>query len=175
MPVILNYQNHQPRIDPNAYIAPNASIIGDVEIGEHSSIWFGAVLRGDVMPIRIGPRTSIQDNCVVHATNGWAPTVVGSDCTVGHAAVLHGCTLEDRVLVGMGAIVLDGAYIAADTLIAAGSVVIPECKFPPGMLLMGRPAKAQRALREDELAQLRLSSKRYVDYATEYMTSSTRL
>ena len=105
------YRGVRPRIASSAFVAPSADVVGDVEIGDRASIWFGAVLRGDVMPIRVGPGTSIQDNSVVHATGGWKETVVGADCTVGHSVILHGCTVADRVLVGMGSIVLDEAEI----------------------------------------------------------------
>lgn len=174
MATLLPYRNQSPHIHSSVYLAETATVIGDVEIGSQSSIWFGAVIRGDVMPIRIGARTSVQDNCVVHATTGWAATMIGTDCTVGHSAILHGCTLEDRVLVGMGAIVLDAAHISSDTLIGAGTLVTAEAKFPPGVLLMGRPAKVHRPLRDDELALIALSAKRYIEYSSNYLADLKR-
>lgn len=148
------YRGILPRVAPSAFVAPTASVIGDVEVGEQSSLWFGAVLRGDVMPIRIGARTSIQDNSVVHATGGWTSTVVGDDCTVGHSVVLHGCTVGSRVLVGMGSIVLDAARIGDDVVLGAGSLVTARSVIPSGMLAFGRPAKAVRPLTEAERQSL---------------------
>lgn len=162
------YRGIRPRVDASAFIAPSADVIGDVSIGPASSIWFGAVIRGDVMPIRIGARTSIQDNSVMHATGGWADTMVGDDCTVGHAVILHGCTVRDRVLVGMGSIVLDEAEIGSDTIVGAGSLVTARTKIPPGVLALGRPAKVIRELREDELRQIRESAEHYVRLGREH-------
>lgn len=165
------YRGIHPKVDASAYVAPTADVIGDVSIGAASSVWFGAVIRGDVMPIRIGARTSIQDNSVMHATGGWADTVVGDDCTVGHAVILHGCTVGDRVLVGMGSIVLDAAEIGSDTILGAGSLVTARAKIPPGVLALGRPAKVIRALREDELRQIRESAEHYVRLGREHFES----
>lgn len=162
------YRGILPRIAADAYVAPNVSVIGDVEVGSLSSLWFGAVLRGDVMPIRIGRRTSIQDNSVVHSTGGWSACTVGDDCTVGHGVILHGCTIGDRVLVGMGSIVLDAAVIEPDVLLGAGSLVTAETRIPSGVLAIGRPAKPIRALRPDELARIREAAHLYVTYGTEY-------
>jgi carbonic anhydrase/acetyltransferase-like protein (isoleucine patch superfamily) len=170
--VLLPYRGIVPRVAADVFLAPNASVIGDVEIGEGSGIWFGAVLRGDVMAIRIGARTSIQDNCVLHATGGWAATHVGRDCTIGHAVVLHGCAVGDRVLVGMGSIVLDAAEIGSDTILGAGSVVTPRTKLPSGVLAVGRPAKVVRELREEDLARIREAAELYVGYAREYRTGA---
>jgi carbonic anhydrase/acetyltransferase-like protein (isoleucine patch superfamily) len=168
MALVVPYQGISPRIHPSAFVAPNATVIGDLEIGEDSSIWFGAVLRGDVMPLRVGKRTSIQDNSVVHATGGWAPTVIGDDCTVGHAVLLHGCTVHDRVLVGMGSIVLDGAEIGSDTILGAGSLVTTGTKIPAGVLALGRPAKVLRELRDEDLARIREAAELYVGYGRAY-------
>lgn len=168
MSLILPYEDEVPAIDESAFIAPNATVIGAVSIGAQTSVWFGAVIRGDVMPIRIGARTSIQDNCVVHATGGWADTIVGDDCTVGHAVILHGCTIGSRVLVGMGSIVLDAAEIGDDVILGAGSLVTTETKIPAGVLALGRPAKVIRALRPDELERIRESAALYVGYGRDY-------
>ncbi len=163
------YRGMRPSIDASSFVAPTAAVIGDVVIGARSSIWFGAVLRGDAMAIRIGARTSIQDNAVVHATTGWAATTVGDDCTVGHGVILHGCTVGDRVLVGMGSIVLDGAEIGADTILGAGSLVTARTTIPPGVLALGRPAKVIRALNDDELASIRAAAETYVGLVRDYL------
>ena len=148
------YRGITPRVDPSAFVAPTAAIIGDVIVGESSSVWFGAVIRGDVSPIRVGARTSIQDNTVIHSTGGWSETQVGDGCTVGHSVVLHGCTVRDRVLVGMGSIVLDHAEIGSDTILGAGSLVTVRAKIPSGVLALGRPAKVSRELTAEERQSL---------------------
>jgi len=148
------YRGITPRVDPSAFVAPTAAIIGDVIVGESSSVWFGAVIRGDVSPIRVGARTSIQDNTVIHSTGGWSETQIGDGCTVGHSVVLHGCTVRDRVLVGMGSIVLDHAEIGSDTILGAGSLVTVRAKIPSGVLALGRPAKVIRELTAEERQSL---------------------
>ena len=140
-----------PVLHPNAYIAPNATGVGDVHIGAGSSVFFGAVLRGDREPITIGEDTNIQDNCVLHADPGF-PTKVGRDCTVGHAAILHGCTIGDNTLVGMGAIVLNGAVVGRDCIIAAGALVTQGAVIPDGSMVMGAPGKVRRPLTPEEIA-----------------------
>lgn len=162
------YRGIMPRVDPSAFVAKTASIIGDVIVGAGASIWFGAVIRGDVMPIRIGARSSIQDNAVVHATGGWCETQVGEDCTVGHSVVLHGCTIRDRVLVGMGSIVLDGAEIGSDTILGAGSLVTARTVIPSGVLALGRPAKVVRELTDEERQQLLDASAVYQELVRDY-------
>lgn len=168
---IYPYRGIRPRIDPSAFVAPTASVVGDITIGEEASIWYGAVLRGDVMPIHIGARTSIQDNAVVHATGGWCETRVGAECTIGHSVILHGCVIGDRVLVGMGTIVLDEAEIGAGTMIGAGSLVTARSKIPPGVLAHGRPAKAVRDLRPDELERILEAAALYRRYGREHRES----
>jgi carbonic anhydrase/acetyltransferase-like protein (isoleucine patch superfamily) len=153
------------------FVAPTASIIGDVEIGAESSVWYGAVLRGDVMPIRVGARTSIQDNSVVHATGGWHDTVIGDEVTVGHSVILHGCRIGSRVLVGMGSIVLDEAEIGDGSLLGAGSLVTARTKLPAGMLAHGRPAKPARPLKPEELENVLEASRLYVRYGREHAES----
>lgn len=162
------YRGRLPEIDPDAWVAPSADVIGDVRVGAGATVWFGSVLRGDVMPIHIGARTSIQDNSVVHSTGGWHPTLVGEDCTVGHSVILHGCTVGDRVLVGMGSIVLDEASIGADTILGAGSLVTARTEIPAGVLALGRPAKVIRPLRDDEKARIREAAEHYVALKDDY-------
>lgn len=160
----------RPSIARGVFVAPNATVIGDVTIGEASSVWFGAVVRGDVYPIRIGARTNLQDNVVVHVTGGKASTSIGDDVTVGHLALVHGCTVGSRCLVGMGSIVLDGAIIEDEVFVGAGSLVPPRMRIPARSLVMGRPAKVIRSLGEADLAQIRESSALYVGYAADYLT-----
>lgn len=162
------YREIEPKVDPSAYIAPSADVIGDVTIGARTSIWFGAVLRGDVSPIRIGERTSIQDNSVVHATGGWTRTEVGDDCTVGHSVILHGCTVGDRVLVGMGSVLLDAVEVGSDTIIGAGSLVTQRTKLPAGVLVFGRPAKVIREITEQERQQIREAAGHYQQLLHDY-------
>lgn len=164
----LPYLGHRPQIDPDAFIAPTSSVIGQVSVGPGSSIWYGAVLRGDVMPIRIGARTSIQDNSVLHATGGWAECVVGDECTIGHAVILHGCKVGHRVLVGMGSIVLDEVEIGDGSMIGAGSLVTARTKIPAGVLAHGRPCKPIRALTAEEHERILEASSLYVRYAREH-------
>ncbi len=158
-----------PRVRPSAFVDESAQVIGDVEIGDESSVWMNVVIRGDVNTVRIGDRTNIQDGSVIHVMRGTHPTTIGNDVTVGHAAVLHGCTIHDRVLIGMGALLLNGAVIGEDSIVAAGSLV-PEGKvFPPRSLLMGRPAVLKRAVTDAEIAGIRDYAQRYIGYRKDYM------
>lgn len=157
-----------PRLGPHVYVAPNASVIGDVAIGAESSVWFNVTIRGDVFPIRIGARTNIQDGSVVHVTGGSAATTVGDDVTVGHMVLLHGCTVGDRVLVGMGSVVLDGAVIESDAMLAAGSLLPPGARVPSGGLAMGRPAKVVRIMTETDRERVREAAFLYVQYARDF-------
>lgn len=168
MPV-LTFKGIAPRLASGVFVAPNATVLGDVEIGEGSSIWYGAVLRGDVFPIRIGARTNIQDNAVVHVTGGKASTTVGDDVTVGHLALVHGCTIGSRCLVGMGSIVLDGAIVEDECFVAAGALVPPGMRVPPRSMVMGRPGKIVRSLRDADLEQIREAAALYVGYAREHL------
>ena len=172
---ILPYRGILPRVAPDAFVAPGAILVGDVELGAESSIWFGAVLRGDVMPIRIGARTSIQDNSIVHSTGGWWPVDVGDDCVVGHGVILHGCTVASRVLVGMGAILLDEVEVGSDTIIGAGSLLPPKMKIPSGVLALGRPAKIVRDLNEKDFASIRDGARIYVGEVHEYREEYDKL
>jgi len=165
---IIQYKNRIPKLHSSVFVAEGAKIIGDVEIGEYSGIWFNTVIRGDVNFIRIGSRTNVQDNSVLHVTTKTAPLSIGSDITIGHSALLHGCTIEDCCLVGMGAIVLDGAYIHQNSMIAAGAIVLEDFHVPAGMLVAGIPAKIKRPLTEEEKQFIRQSAENYVSYAQEY-------
>lgn len=167
------YRGIRPTIDPTGFVAPTASVIGDVHAGPGSSIWYGTVIRGDVMPIRIGARTSIQDNSVLHATGGWSDTVIGDRCTVGHSVILHGCRVGSDVLVGMGSIVLDAAEIGDWVVLGAGSLVTARTKIPAGVLAMGRPAKPVRDLTEEERARIVEAAELYVRYGREHRESTS--
>src|SRR5262249_35917924 len=157
------YKDKSPVVAPDAWIAETACVIGDVTIGARSTIWFGAVLRGDVYYIRIGEDTSIQDNSVVHVTRGRNATQIGNRVTVGHSVTLHGCTGRDRVIIGMGSTVLDQAEIGERAIIGAGSLVPPGMKVPAGMLALGVPARVKRALTAEELAWIESSADSYVE------------
>jgi len=168
MAIIRAFRGRAPRVDPTAYVADGCTVVGDVELGPGASIWFGTVVRGDVNHVRIGARSNVQDNSVVHVTGGTHPTVVGEDVTVGHRAVLHGCTVHDRCLIGIGAIVLDGAEIGPDAMVGAGALVPPGMKVPPRTLVLGTPARVVRPLTDAELDHLRASAAHYVEYADAY-------
>jgi carbonic anhydrase/acetyltransferase-like protein (isoleucine patch superfamily) len=170
--IVRAYEGKSPRIGARVFIAENAAIIGDVEIGDDCSIWYGTVLRGDVNPIRIGARTNIQDNAVVHVTNGTHPTVIGDDVTVGHAAIVHGCTVERGALIGMGSRVLDGAVVGEQALVGAGALVSEGTHIPPRTLAIGMPARVKRELTPEEIARLEQSAKNYVEYKDKYLVLS---
>ncbi|HTY10634.1 MAG TPA: gamma carbonic anhydrase family protein [Bacteroidota bacterium] len=165
---IVPYRGIQPKIHPSVFMAEGAHVIGDVEIGKDSSVWFNAVVRGDVNFIRIGERTNIQDASVLHVTHERYPLIIGSNVTVGHSAVVHAATVHDCCLIGMGAIVLDNARIGPYSLIAAGAVVVGDSLIPEGMLAAGVPAKVVRPLTEEERRSLVRSAQNYVDYVATY-------
>ena len=161
------YLDATPRIHPSAFVAPGADVIGDVTLGEESSVWFQTVLRGDINRIVIGPRSNVQDGAIVHLADDYGASV-GELVTVGHKAILHACTIADEVLVGMGSIVLDGAEIGARTIIGAGAVVTGGKKIPPGSLVLGSPAKVVRTLALDEQAEIKVWAEKYVALSRAY-------
>jgi carbonic anhydrase/acetyltransferase-like protein (isoleucine patch superfamily) len=163
------YGGHSPRIGERVFVAENATLIGDVTLGDDCSIWYGAVLRGDVHSIRIGARTNIQDNCVLHVTNGTYPMQIGDEVTIGHGVIAHGCTIARGALIGMGSRVLDGATIGELALIGAGALVSEGMEIPPRTLAVGVPAKIKRDLRIDEIARLEQSWRNYVEYKEKYL------
>jgi carbonic anhydrase/acetyltransferase-like protein (isoleucine patch superfamily) len=172
--VIGGFRGGTPSIDPSAYVVASAVIVGDVTIGAQSSVWFHAVVRGDVMPVRIGARTNVQDNATLHVTSGRAATTLGDDVTVGHAAICHGCTVGNRVLVGMGAILLDGVDVGDDCLIGAGALLTPRTRIPAGQLVLGNPARAVRALTADERHSLVRSAESYLAHVAAYRAEGIR-
>ena len=169
--MILTYKDKTPALRPGVFVEASAHVIGDVVIGEGSSVWFNAVIRGDVNSIRIGDRTNIQDCSVVHVTlNKW-PTIIGNDVTVGHRAVIHGATVGDHCLIGMGAIVLDGAELAEFVLIGAGALVPPGMKVPPRSLVVGVPGKVVRELKDSDIEMMIHQSKEYEWLAKDYLSA----
>ena len=168
MAIIRPHGNAAPRLHDSAFVAEGAVVIGDVEVGAGSSLWFGAVVRGDVNSIRVGARTNIQDLSVVHVTGGTHPTRVGDEVTVGHRVTLHGCTVLDRCLIGIGSVVMDGAVVGPDAMVGAGSLVPPGMVVPPGTLALGSPARVKRNLTQAELDSLRVSAERYAALAARY-------
>ena len=167
--LVVPYQGKQPRIGEAAFIADNATLVGDVEIGNDCSIWFGAVVRGDVHFVRIGTRTNIQDNCVIHVTNGSHPAVIAEEVTIGHGAIVHGCTVRRGALIGMGSRVLDGALVGENALVGAGALVPEGMHIPPRTLAVGVPARVTRKLTDEEVARLERSWRQYVDYKDQYL------
>ena len=165
------YRGRLPVIDPSAYIDPSAQVIGDVEIGEESTVWMNVVVRGDVNHIRIGRRSNVQDGTIVHVMHDTHPTVIGDEVTIGHGAIVHGCTIENRVLIGMGAILLNGARVGADSIVAAGSLVPEGVVIPPRSLAMGSPAKVRKTLSDAEVASILEYSGNYVRYRLDYMAT----
>jgi gamma-carbonic anhydrase len=164
-----------PTLGREVFVADSAAVIGDVHLGEQASVWFGAVVRGDYYPIRIGARSNLQDNVVVHITAGVVATTIGDDVTVGHSAIIHGCTIGSRVLVGMGSTVLDGAIVGDDTFIAAGSLVTPRTVIPPRSFVLGRPAKVLRPVRAEDTAAIHDGGSLYVGYARDFLAACKRV
>lgn len=160
---------HPPRFAESVFIADSARVVGNVQIGEDSSVWFGTIIRGDVEPIVIGSRTNVQDLSMVHVTGGKGPALIGDGVTIGHRAVVHGCKIHDNCLIGIGAIVLDGAEIGPDSVIAAGAVVTPGTRVPPKTMFLGIPARLARALTDKEVDANRKSALGYVSLKAEYL------
>ncbi len=170
MPIIHSFEGVSPTIHDTVFLAENASIIGDVHIGRESSIWYGAVIRGDVYYIRIGEQTSIQDNTVIHITDQKHETIVGNRVTVGHSVTLHGCHVGDRVIVGMGCTILDQAIIGDQCIVGAGALVPPGLNVPSGHLVVGVPARVKRPLTEQEKEQIDWNAAHYVSLTKRYET-----
>lgn len=167
--MIRPYRGRLPAVHSSAFVDDSAQVIGDVEIGVESSVWMNVVIRGDVNAIRIGDRSNVQDGTIVHAMKNQYDTRVGHDVTIGHAAVIHGCRIHDRVLVGIGAIILNGAVVGEDSIVAAGALVTERFVVPPRSLVMGRPGKVTRALTDEEVRTVLGYAERYVKYRLDYM------
>jgi gamma-carbonic anhydrase len=167
--MLRSYRGVRPRVHGSAFVDESAQVIGDVEIGAEASIWMNAVVRGDVHWVRIGARSNVQDGTVVHVMSRTHPTTIGNDVTIGHAAVIHGCTLGDRVLIGMGSILLNGVNVGEDSIVAAGTLLTEGTVVPPRSLVMGSPGKVKRPLVDVEIASILQYSERYVAYRLDYL------
>lgn len=163
------YKGIRPVIDPTAYIDESAQVIGDVTLGPECSVWMLAVIRGDVNTIRIGARTNVQDGTIIHVQRQTHTTTIGDDVTIGHGAIVHGCTIENRCLIGMGAILLNGCVVGEDSIVAAGSLLPEGFRVPPRSLVMGSPAKIRRSLADPEVALVLEYAQNYVRYRLDYM------
>lgn len=168
MPILRAHAGKRPSLGRDVFVADNATLIGAVEVGDEASIWYGAVLRGDVGRVVIGARTNVQDNATIHMTHRVSHAILGSDIIVGHNAVIHGAVIEDGVLVGMSSVVLDNARVGAGSWVAAGSVVPPNFVVPPGVLVRGRPAKVVREVRDEEREWARQGVLRYIELGRQH-------
>ncbi len=169
--MIKKFRNKSPITPESCYVSESVDIIGDVEFGDEVNIWFGTVIRGDMNFVKIGARTNIQDNSTVHVTTNIAPTIIGTGVTIGHNAIIHGCTIEDNCLIGMGSIIMDEAIIGEGSLIGAGAVVPPNMIIPPQSLVVGLPAKIVREVNESETEEILERAQHYIDFANEYKNS----
>jgi gamma-carbonic anhydrase len=170
--IVMPVGGKAPVLERAAFVAPNATIIGDVELGDEASIWFGAVVRGDIGPIRVGARTNLQDLVCVHVTGGVSVTTIGAEVTVGHGAILHGCTVADRCLIGMGSILLDNCTIGEDSIVGAGALVPVGKVIPPRSLVFGSPARVVREVTREELEQTRFGVLHYVENAKRFAAAT---
>ena len=173
MPMLRSYRSIHPTVHPSSFVDASAQVIGDVHLGPESSVWMNVVVRGDVHYIRIGARTNIQDLTMVHVMRDTNPTVIGENVTIGHSAVVHGCTIEDRCLIGMGAILLNGCVIGSGSIVAAGTLVPEGMVVPSGSMVMGLPGKVRRALTPEEDASITWYADNYVRYRLEFQAEST--
>ncbi len=171
---ILPYRGRFPRLAADAFAAPGATLIGDVELGAQASVWFGCVVRGDVQRVRIGARTNFQDGSVIHVSREGLATLIGVEVTIGHGCIVHACTLEDRAFVGMGSVILDGARVSSEGMLGAGSLLAPGKRVGPRELWHGRPARFVRLVSDEERAVLDEQNRHYVELAAEYRTALAR-
>jgi carbonic anhydrase/acetyltransferase-like protein (isoleucine patch superfamily) len=167
--MIRAHRGRLPRVPSSVFVDDSAQVIGDVEIGDESSVWMCVVIRGDVNSIRIGRRSNVQDGTIVHVMTKTHPTAIGDNVTIGHGAIVHGCTIEDRCLIGMGAILLNGAHVGAGSIVAAGTLLVEGMQVPPRSLVMGSPGKVKRALSDAEVLDIQAYADRYVGYRLDYM------
>lgn len=171
--IVRAYEGKTPKLGERVFVAENAAIIGDVEIGNDCSIWYGATIRGDVNLIRIGSRSNVQDNCTIHVTHEKWPTVISEEVTIGHGAIVHGCIVKRGALIGMGSRVLDGAVVGESALVGAGALVPEGMTVPPRTLVVGVPARVKRPLTDEELEKLDQSWRNYVEYKEKYLSGQT--
>jgi carbonic anhydrase/acetyltransferase-like protein (isoleucine patch superfamily) len=167
--MIRDHKGRTPRVPTSVFIDDSAQVIGDVEIGDESSVWMCAVVRGDVNWIRIGKRSNVQDGTVIHVMTKTHPTTIGDNVTIGHGAIVHGCTIDDQCLIGMGAILLNGAHVGTGSIVAAGTLLVEGAKIPPRSLVMGSPGKVKRTLSDQEVLDIQAYADRYVGYRLDYM------
>lgn len=172
--MIRTFQGVKPTVPESCFVEETGVVIGDVVLGEYCSVWFHAVIRGDVHYIRIGDRSNVQDLCMLHVTHDAHPLIIGNEVTLGHGVILHGCTIKDRVLIGMGAIVMDGAVIGEDSVVGAGTLVVEGMIVPPKSVILGSPGRVRRATSEAELAWIKESAESYVNYAGQYLTGPSK-
>lgn len=173
--MIRSFKGVMPRIAATAFVEASAQLIGDIELGEQSSVWFNCVLRGDVHSIRIGNSTNVQDGTIIHVTSDQFPTVIGNWVTIGHGVILHGCLIKDRSLIGIGAIVLDDVVVGEESLVAAGSLVTPGTVIPPRSLVMGSPARVRRQVTDEEIERIDMHWKHYVDFKNNYLAEAAHM
>ena len=167
--MIKQFGSNKPQLGRDVYISESAAVIGDVTLGDEVNIWFGAVLRGDMHYIRVGSRSNIQDNAVVHVTTAVSPTAIGKNVTVGHGAIIHGCAIEDNCMIGMGSVVMDDAVVGAGSLIGAGALVPPNIKIQPKSLVVGMPGKVVRKVSAQEYQMIMDRPQEYIDLAAKYL------
>ena len=167
--MIKQFERIKPKLGRDVYISESAAVIGEVILGNEVNIWFGAVLRGDMHYIKVGSRSNIQDNAVVHVTTAVSPTTIGSNVTVGHGAIIHGCTIEDNCMIGMGSVVMDDAVVGEGSLIGAGALVPPNMKIPPKSLVVGMPGKIVREVSDEEFQMIMDRPQEYIDLAAQYL------
>jgi carbonic anhydrase/acetyltransferase-like protein (isoleucine patch superfamily) len=170
--MIRAHRGRLPRLAPGVYIDESAQVIGDVEIGDESSVWMCTVIRGDVNWIKIGKRSNVQDGTIVHVMTKTHPTTIGDRVTIGHAAIVHGCTIEDQCLIGMGAILLNGAHVGTGSIVAAGTLLVEGMKVPPRSLVMGSPGKVKRPLTDAEVGGIQAYADRYVNLRLDYLNNA---
>lgn len=171
--MIYEFLDRTPDYPESVFVAPSADVIGDVTLGDESSVWFNTTIRGDVNWIEIGKRTNIQDNTCIHVMNQTGPTKIGNEVTIGHNAMVHGCTIHDRVLIGIHATILDEVVVESDVIVAAGSLVPPGKRLESGYMYMGSPARKKRELTSEEIASIKEHADNYVKYARAYMQKDT--
>ena len=167
--MIKQFGSNNPQLGRDVYISESAAVIGDVTLDDEVNIWFGAVLRGDMHYIRVGSRSNIQDNAVVHVTTAVSPTTIGNNVTVGHGAIIHGCTIEDNCMIGMGSVVMDDPVVGEGSLIGAGALVPPNMKIPPKSLVVGMPGKIVREVSDEEFQMIIDRPQEYIDLAAQYL------
>lgn len=165
--MLFSYKGKNPKVGKNVFIAPAAILVGDVEIGDYSSVWFGTVIRGDIHYVKIGEYTNVQDNAIIHVTKDKFPVWIGNYVTIGHGAIIHGCKIGSNVLIGMGSVILDGAEIGDGCIIAAGSIIKEGAKIPSNSLVAGIPAEVKRKIKKLEIENLKKHAKKYAEYAKE--------